>query len=80
MRRFIIVVSLLIATMMSTTGASAQTNAKPFVVPELTQWNGAEGTMALSGRVVVSNKKLTKTAQDLCREATSCSQSNKTRS
>lgn len=68
MRRLIIVVSLLIATMLSTTGAFAQTNAKPFVVPELTQWNGAKGTMALSGRVVVSNKKLTKTAQDLCRD------------
>lgn len=68
MRRLIIVASVLIATMMATASVVAQTNAKPFSVPELTQWKGADGTMMPSGRVIVTNKKLLKTAQDLCRD------------
>ena len=31
---------------------------KPFVVPELKTWSGAEGQTALSGRIVVKNAKL----------------------
>ena len=32
-------------------------NEKPFVVPELTQWNGADGQTVLSHRIVVKGKK-----------------------
>lgn len=37
--------------------AWADVNPKPFVVPELTQWTGAEGTTTLSGRIILKNKK-----------------------
>lgn len=36
----------------------ADINPKPFVVPELKTWSGAEGQTALSGRIVVKNAKL----------------------
>lgn len=36
----------------------ADVNPKPFVVPELTSWTGAEGQTALSGRIIVKNQKL----------------------
>ena len=32
-------------------------NEKPFVVPELTQWNGADGQTVLSHRIVVKGRK-----------------------
>lgn len=56
------------AALLFQTLAMAKTNEKPFVVPELTQWHGATGTMKPSGRIVVTNKKLMKTAQDLKRD------------
>lgn len=68
MRRLIFVAAVTFTMIMATTRAYAQTNAKPFVIPELTQWNGARGTMALSGKVVVNDKKLQKAAQDFCRD------------
>lgn len=42
------------------TGLSAQDNAKPFVVPELTSWHGATGMFVPSGRIIVqgTNKEL----------------------
>ena len=42
-------------------------NPKPFVVPELTHWEGAEGEWLPSGRVLVkgSNKELVKVAEAL---------------
>lgn len=41
-------------------------NAKPFVVPELTQWQGADGQMQLSGRVVVASPALKGVAKAFC--------------
>ncbi len=35
----------------------ADVNPKPFVIPELTSWTGAEGQTALSGRVIVKSSK-----------------------
>lgn len=44
--------------------AFAEINPKPFVVPELTNWVGAEGKFMPSGRVILSgsSKDLLKTA------------------
>ena len=36
----------------------AEVNPKPFVVPELTSWQGAEGRFVPSGRIVVSSNAL----------------------
>ena len=42
-----------------TLAVQAEVNPKPFVVPELTSWQGAEGRFVPSGRIVVpSNKSL----------------------
>lgn len=43
----------------------AQVNPKPFVVPELKTWNGGEGQVALSGRIVVKSSALAHVAQAL---------------
>ncbi|MDD7439817.1 family 20 glycosylhydrolase [Prevotellamassilia timonensis] len=44
--------------MLSAGALWADINPKPFVVPELKTWSGAEGQTALSGRIVVKNAKL----------------------
>lgn len=50
---------MLAACCMLSAGALwADINPKPFVVPELKTWSGAEGQTALSGRIVVKNAKL----------------------
>lgn len=41
------------------------TNLKPFVVPELTQWQGGEGQMQPSGQIVVASPALRSMAQTL---------------
>ena len=43
----------------------AKVNEKPFVVPELTSWSGAEGMTILSGRVVVKNNAMKEVAKAL---------------
>ena len=43
----------------------AEVNPKPFVVPELKEWKGAEGHTALSGRLIVKSSKLRGVAQTL---------------
>ena len=43
----------------------ADVNPKPFVVPELKTWTGAEGQTALSGRIVVKTAKANSVAQSL---------------
>ena len=49
--------ALLLAALLLTPVAKAQTvNPKPFTVPEITEWQGAEGTLELSGRVIVNGK------------------------
>lgn len=44
--------------MLSAGALWADINPKPFVVPELKTWSGAEGQTTLSGRIVVKNAKL----------------------
>ena len=46
------------------------TNLKPFVVPELTQWQGGEGQMQLSGQIVVASPALRSMAQTFCHDYT----------
>ena len=49
--------ALLLAGFLLLPAAKAQNvNPKPFTVPELTEWRGAEGTLELSGRVIVTSK------------------------
>lgn len=43
-------------------------NDKPFVVPEITQWQGAEGDMMLSGRVVAKSSTLLPMARKFCQD------------
>ena len=43
----------------------AEVNPKPFVVPEIKEWTGAEGCTALSGRIIVKSSKLRGVAQTL---------------
>lgn len=44
---------------------AAEVNPKPFVLPELKTWTGAEGTFAPSGRVVYSGGKEVKAVAEL---------------
>lgn len=46
------------------------TNLKPFVVPELTQWQGGEGLMQPSGQIVVASPALRSMAQTFCHDYT----------
>ena len=43
----------------------AESNPKPFVIPELKSWQGAEGSTPLSGYIVVKSKALHKIVQAL---------------
>lgn len=43
-------------------------NLKPFVVPELTQWQGGEGQMQPSGQIVVASPALRSMAQTFCHD------------
>lgn len=61
MKRCIIAVAALICTCV----ASAEVNPKPFVVPELSSWTGAEGKVTPSGRIVVLSPSLMDVAQAL---------------
>lgn len=46
----------------------ADVNPKPFVVPELKSWTGAEGQTTLSGRIVVKTAKANSVAQSLAND------------
>lgn len=46
-------------------GAHAEVNPKPFVVPELKSWQGADGRLVPSGRIVVKSSKLNDVAKAL---------------
>ena len=61
MKRFLIVIAMLLCV-----SVSAQNNPKPFVIPELTSWTGAEGNFTPSGRVAVkgSDKELIRIANE----------------
>lgn len=52
------ILALAACCMLSAGALWADINLKPFVVPELKTWSGAEGQTALSGRIVVKNAKL----------------------
>lgn len=52
------ILTLAACYMLSAGALWADINPKPFVVPELKTWSGAEGQTALSGRIVVKNAKL----------------------
>ena len=52
------ILALAVCCMLSAGALWADINPKPFVVPELKTWSGAEGQTALSGRIVVKNAKL----------------------
>lgn len=52
------ILALAACCMLSAGALWAGINPKPFVVPELKTWSGAEGQTALSGRIVVKNAKL----------------------
>lgn len=52
------ILALAACCMLSAGALWADINPKPFVVPELKTWCGAEGQTALSGRIVVKNAKL----------------------
>ena len=52
------ILTLAACCMLSAAALWADINPKPFVVPELKTWSGAEGQTALSGRIVVKNAKL----------------------
>lgn len=56
---------LFAATLFCATLTWADVNPKPFVVPELSSWTGAEGKVTPSGRVVVTSKSLVPVAQAL---------------
>lgn len=47
----------------------AQTNEKPFTVPEVTEWSGGTGVTAASGRVVVKSPGMKAAAQAFVRDA-----------
>lgn len=55
---------LLFALLVMSLSAMAQTNPKPFIVPELTSWQGAEGELTPSQRIAVkgSDKELLRIA------------------
>lgn len=56
----------LLATCMLTAGSLwADVNPKPFVVPELKTWTGAEGKTVLSGRIIAKGSKAQAAAQAL---------------
>ncbi len=55
--------ALLVGCTMGVGSVWADVNPKPFVIPELTSWTGAEGQTALSGRVVVKSSKACAVAQ-----------------
>lgn len=52
------ILTLAACCMLSAGALWADISPKPFVVPELKTWSGAEGQTALSGRIVVKNAKL----------------------
>lgn len=57
--------TLTLATILWAGTLWAGVNPKPFVVPELKEWTGSEGSTALTGRIVVKSGKLRDVAQTL---------------
>ena len=57
--------SCVVLTMAFSAVLHAEINPKPFVIPELKTWTGAEGKVVPSGRIVVKSSKLQGVAQAL---------------
>ena len=57
-----------VATTLCTGTLRAEVNPKPFVVPELKEWTGAEGYTLPSGRIVIKSNKLRDVAQTLAQD------------
>lgn len=59
-----------VALFLSASALYAEINPKPFVVPELTQWQGAEGQFVPSGRIAVKggDKELMRVAKAFARD------------
>lgn len=55
--------ALLVGCTMGFGSVWADVNPKPFVIPELTSWTGAEGQTTLSGRIVVRSNKARSVAE-----------------
>lgn len=55
--------ALLVGCTMGIGSVWADVNPKPFVIPELTSWTGAEGQTALSGRIIVKSNKARSVAE-----------------
>ncbi len=55
--------ALLVGCTMGIGSVWADVNPKPFVIPELTSWSGAEGQTTLSGRIVVKSNKARSVAE-----------------
>ena len=57
-----------VATTLCTGTLRAEVNPKPFVVPELKEWTGAEGYTLPSGRIVIKSNKLRDVSQTLAQD------------
>lgn len=65
MRTFSRVLYMSLLVYLSALTAGAEVNPKPFVIPELKEWTGAEGSMKPSGRIVYKNAQLKSVALSL---------------
>ncbi|MBR1712220.1 MAG: family 20 glycosylhydrolase [Alloprevotella sp.] len=54
---------LLAMSLLLTAHIAAEVNPKPFVIPELTAWTGAEGRFTPSGRIVINDKTIRPAAE-----------------
>jgi hypothetical protein len=63
MRSFLLFLVLLLAV-----DSQAQSNEKPFVIPEVTSWKAGEGSIMPSGRILVLSKFLRPAARKLAED------------
>ena len=59
---------LMLAAILTAVFAYAQSNEKPFTIPEVTSWKGGSGSTQLSGRVIVKSASLKPVAEAFCRD------------
>lgn len=58
-----------LAWLLSAIPLKAQVNEKPFIIPEVTQWQGEKGKLVLSGRVLSKGKAADEVARRLVSDA-----------
>ena len=61
--------ALCLAGAFHSTSLNAQTNEKPFVIPEIQTWTGGQGSLPLSGRIVAKGKGTNEAARVLRADA-----------